>query len=118
MSCLYFPHLFSSVFLYLASDGATGLNVGTTNVLRAQDRIMKVLIHNTVTGLYLAEGCRWVKEIADAQDFERAPAAILHAGDLGLTNIEVTYAFPNKKDNITIPLIGFDESPRQNTLDG
>jgi hypothetical protein len=71
---------------------------------------MKVLIHNTVTGLYFAEGCRWVKEIADAKDFERSPDAILHAGTLDLRDIELTYAFPNKKDNIIMPLTGFDGS--------
>ena len=66
---------------------------------------MKVLIHDTVTGLYLAEGDRWVKGITEAQDFKHAPDALLHAGALGLTNVELTYAFSNQKDNLSVPLV-------------
>jgi hypothetical protein len=52
---------------------------------------MKVLLHNRVTGLYLGEGGQWVKELAEAHDFEHSPAAIRRAGDLGLTNVEAYY---------------------------
>jgi hypothetical protein len=85
------------------------------HLLRAEDQSMKVLIHNTVTGLYLAEGCRWVKEMSEAQDFERAPAAVLRAEDLGLTDVEVIYAFLDKMNNISIPLVGFNENRPRNT---
>jgi hypothetical protein len=83
-----------------------------------QQHTMKVLIRSKDTGLYLTEGCRWVKDIAQARDFERAPEAILHAGNLGLKNIELTYAFPNAKQNITFPLSGFGEAPPQNPVEG
>jgi hypothetical protein len=87
-------------------------------LLETQDTTMKVLIRNTVTGFYLAEGGGWVETTAAARDFERAPVAVLCAGDLGLRNIDLVYAFPHDEGNFNISLAGSGANPQSSRLEG
>lgn len=73
---------------------------------------MKVLLYNTRTGFYFTKSGHWVKEMSQAQDFERAPAAMLRAAVSRLSDVELVYSFPNPQRNIRIPLAGFSESAR------
>jgi hypothetical protein len=65
---------------------------------------MKILIHNLVTDLYLADGGQRVKSISEAQDFKQSSAAIQYVSLNALANVELTYAFPDQQYNILIPL--------------
>ena len=65
---------------------------------------MKVLIRNSRKGLYLAADGSWVKEIAEALDFERASAAIPYALAHGLRDVELVHAFAAKEYNFSFPL--------------
>ena len=57
---------------------------------------MRILIHNTKTGLYLAEGDQWVEKAADARDFQHALTAIQYATDHNLADVEMIFAFANQ----------------------
>jgi hypothetical protein len=62
---------------------------------------MKILIYNTKTGLYLADGDQWVEKAAVARDFQHASVAIHYASIHNFADVEMTYAFPDPRYNFS-----------------
>jgi len=57
-----------------------------------------------VTGQYLGEGGRWVEKLAEARDFQQASHVLQYTSTHPMSNIEMTYVFPDKIYNFNLPL--------------
>jgi len=72
--------------------------------------MMKIILRNKQSGLYYAHANRWTAESSMAYFFQVEESAINCAFAHRLVDIELTYEFPDPKQNFTIPVELFPPS--------
>jgi hypothetical protein len=74
---------------------------------------MKVVLHNTKTGLYYADDGTWVESPEAAHSFRLTLDAVKFATTHKLTDVEVVHVFPGQHQyNFSIPISEYGQQKR------
>ncbi len=65
---------------------------------------MRTLLRKVTTGLYLRGPDQWTNNPAEALDFQMIDRALKFAQSLGLTDMELAFAFPESGQVTRVPL--------------
>ncbi len=65
---------------------------------------MRILLCDKRTGLYYQSNGQWGSERDSAQNFGTSPAAILHARENNLNQVEVFWDFGDDEYNVRLPI--------------
>jgi hypothetical protein len=96
------PRLRARAFLFPSGTSpiATVRSKRTLKFVGAKDTLLKVIIRNIDTKLYLNSG-DWIAEIGQAHNFVSSDKAIRYAIAQRLKNVEIIYAFAEERYNFS-----------------